>query len=64
MKTIVRKTPVEMADEVYEKGAGASGPELSNIVSEVMKANGYNPQDKPVRLDIGKNFRLLCRRLS
>ena len=63
-KTRKPMTIAEMADEVYSRGSGASGPELSDLVTQIMKANGYDPQDAVIRREIGEEFRSLYRRAS
>jgi hypothetical protein len=57
VKALVRKTVGEMAEEIYRRGIDASGPELSDLVTEVMKSGGYDPQDGDVRREIGKLFK-------
>ena len=66
MKKIVKVplTVEQMAEEVWKRGVGASGPQLSDLVTEVMKSNGNDPQDPLVRGEIGKIFRTLLRRAS
>ncbi len=53
------KTPEEMAEDIHAASRGASGPELADLVSKIMKENGYAPQDPVVRNQIGASFRRL-----
>ena len=55
-----KKTIDEMALEIYQKGAGASGQELADLVTKVMSANRDDPRDGNLRKKIGQVFRDLC----
>ena len=55
-----KKTIEEMGIEIYQRGVGASGPELVDLVTKVMSANRDDPRDRNLRKKIGLAFRDLC----
>ncbi len=52
-----KKTPEDMAGEIYRRGSNLSASEMSELVSRVMKEHGYDPNDKKLRVEIGKIYR-------
>lgn len=63
-KVFDKKTPVEIAEEIYRRDVGLSGSELSDLVTKVMKENRDDPQDEKLRSEIGRIFKELRRRIA
>ncbi len=43
-----KKTIEEMADELYRTAVGKSSEEMREVVTKILKGNGYNPKDRAV----------------
>lgn len=55
-----KKKPVDdMARTLYVEGTGMSGPELSDLVSKILKDGGYSPQDTETRKALGRAYQAL-----
>jgi hypothetical protein len=47
---------VEMANEIRSRSSGCSHTELAEIISQVMTANGYDPTDMNIRMQIRDSY--------